>query len=309
MSKCNRCLESIPSEDDMVKCNICNSKLHFVCAGVREAKWRIKSADDKSLWKCDACKKELLSPTTQSQKVEIDMNTIATIIKKIVHDENDAIIKKMETFQKSIEFYSEQLDEYTVKINNVLEENKIIKKNYEELKDKYNLMEKKVEDVALALEEANQYSRNKNVIIDGIPETQGENLLNIILILGQKVNMKIDPTDVQTLHRLPRKQKPNTKATPILVQFNNRMVRDGFLNNMKSKEITLEILNLGNNNSKIYFNEHLTPYYSKLHYEAKNKKINGQNVFKYVWIKNGKVLARKSDNAQVQRINTLKDIC
>lgn len=154
-------------------------------------------------------------------------------------------------------------------------------------------------------EEDHQYARNRNLIIEGIPDANNENVLDIIIILGKAVQMELQQKDIQACHRL--NSKLNSKK-PIVAQFDNRLVRDEFLSKCKARRVSTDVLNSNLNPEPIYVNPHLTPYFKNLRFEAKNKTVNGQKLFKYVWFKNSKLFARKSDNGPVVRITCMEDI-
>ena len=52
----------------------------------------------------------------------------------------------------------------------------------------------------------------------------------------------------------------------------------------------------------IYINEHLTPNNKHLFALAKQKKIAAN--YKYLWMRNGRVLIRKADNSEIINIDS-----
>jgi hypothetical protein len=137
-----------------------------------------------------------------------------------------------------------------------------------------------------------QYNRKHNIEIDGIPLKNDETMPDIVgtlsNIIGEPVNYQVD---IQAAHRVPTKRKSGIK--PIVVQFSNRQKRDAFL--LKAKKIKIKSTAFVNNvpETFVYVNEHLTPFNRELLYKSKQLKLNG---YKYVWPKDSKILAKKTDS-------------
>ncbi|XP_039280471.1 uncharacterized protein LOC120350573 [Nilaparvata lugens] len=53
---CSKCCETSIPEQDFLTCNACGSKCHYLCQLIKESNFRKMSSDNKSKWKCIACK-------------------------------------------------------------------------------------------------------------------------------------------------------------------------------------------------------------------------------------------------------------
>lgn len=62
MTLCNRCNDELPSEGDFVTCGGCKSNFHYGCSTIRETVWRKYTPENKSAWKCGACKIRSVQP-------------------------------------------------------------------------------------------------------------------------------------------------------------------------------------------------------------------------------------------------------
>lgn len=78
--------------------------------------------------------------------------------------------------------------------------------------------------------------------------------------------------DIQAVHRILRRSANQDKPNPILIQFTNRRKKDAILEKSKHNKITAADIVDNIPNTPIYVNEHLTPYYKNILYEAKAKK-------------------------------------
>lgn len=317
MSICTKCDEYLPPDNDFVVCQGCCAKLHYLCAGVRESKWRTNTTEYKSAWRCSTCKTRS-DPTIfekkEGGKLEKTLDTIlpgesvnalGNMIRKIIQEENQLLMARMNEFQTSVEFCSNQIDDFTKLVKNLIEENVVLTKKYNGLEDKYKQLEKETNSLKIISEENLQYNRNRNLIVSGIPDIKNENLVDIAIMLSNSIDVSVTAHDIQAIHRLSRNSE---KANPIIIQFTNRLVRDKFLENCKSRRPTTTNIYKDLRPSPIYVNEHLTPYFKNLMNEAKKKTINNEKVYKFVWFKNSKLLVRKAENEPVIRVTSIKDL-
>ncbi len=64
------------------------------------------------------------------------------------------------------------------------------------------------------IENMEQYSCKNNVIIYGIPQTQGEDVWRIVKTLGEKLEIKINKSEVAAAYCLPVKRDTDTQCDP-----------------------------------------------------------------------------------------------
>jgi predicted nuclease with TOPRIM domain len=103
-------------------------------------------------------------------------------------------------------------------------ENRQLEQEYREMSDSLNELHKKVElndhlgKRTVALGNRNeQYSRKLNIKFYGLPEKQGENVIETVNeALRQKTDESIDPTEVVAIHRIPGQMN---QPQPILVKM------------------------------------------------------------------------------------------
>lgn len=235
-------------------------------------------------------------------------NVVREEVEKAVRKETKSLTDKIDYFQKSVEYYSRKLDEFTTLMEDIKSKSARIEKEHKNLQDKYDLLQRKLEEQTIATEEANQYGRNKNLQIDGIPEGAGEDLASIIEAIGSNIGTAVKKTDIEAIHRVSR-HNGNMQKRPIILQFARRSLRDEFLQKSKSKRPSTVCIFKESPAQPIYVNEHMTPYFSSLFHGARTKKdANDARFFKYVWFKNGKLFVRKSETAQVRRVVCVSDL-
>lgn len=86
------------------------------------------------------------------------------------------------------------------------------------LSEKYTSLENDNVKLRSELNDLQQYSRRNNVEIKGIPEVEGENLLGLVTKIGMRLDVRIDPADVDICHRTGKKQEGHG-TRPIIAKF------------------------------------------------------------------------------------------
>ena len=80
------------------------------------------------------------------------------------------------------------------------------KKNQDSLKTlKANSadMKEKADEVASKLDGLDQYGQRQNLEFEGVPVTEGEDVVDLVVRIGNLVGAKIKRNDILTAHRLP----------------------------------------------------------------------------------------------------------
>lgn len=152
-----------------------------------------------------------------------------------------------------------------------------------------------------------QQARQCNIEISNLPERKGENLINLVQCLSNEIKSPVQPSDIVAIHRVPHADSKNAHPKNIIVKLTSRLLRDNFISAYRTtKGVDSARLSVSGSPHKIYVNEHLTLSNKQL-FRQSREAANKQN-YKYVWIKHGITLARKSDTSPVIAIRTSEDI-
>ena len=107
------------------------------------------------------------------------------------------------------------------------------KKNHEqsvELKTlKANLadMKEKADEEASKLDGLDQYGRRQNLEFEGVLVTEGKDVVNLVVRIGNLVGAKVKRNDISTAHRLPAKRHSKVNDPPgIIARFISQNVRN-----------------------------------------------------------------------------------
>lgn len=235
-----------------------------------------------------------LSSESEEEK---DMDQLEKTLKKLFTDFKKEIKKDMREFQDSLSYNNAMLEDALKKIEDMTEAQKKMGEENIELKNKVKLLESSIDDLE-------QYTRNKNVQIDGIPPKQDENLRDIVMNIGNKIQVDIKREDIDAIHRIPTRSTKTPE--PIVVQFLTRQMRESVV--QKAREVKVHTKDLGFNeeSKQIYVNEHLTRKKKHILFEARRLKY--EKNYKYLWTKSGKIFIRKEDRSPIINLNSIDDL-
>lgn len=307
--------------EEAFKCVSCHKYLHYYCAEYSEQDFRKILPMNKIKLKCIPCKQKRnqssppISATADNNSCLPTNGDVQQIINKFDSKFNEikSLIKGLET---SLQCKS---DEMLEKIGTITERMIIMEDNITELTGTVN--ELRTENVNLraentslrnSIDELEQRSRSRNIEIQNMPEKRGENLLNLVELLGNVIGIPIPASSIADVHRVAHNQSSD-RPKNIVVQLSTKRLRDDVIAACRSRRgITVsQLMGCSSNNqkdaiTKIYVNEHLT-LKNKILY-ANTRQRCTEKKYKYVWIKNGNILVRKGDTTRVITIRKTEDI-
>ncbi|KAL1418336.1 hypothetical protein MTO96_025982 [Rhipicephalus appendiculatus] len=185
----------------------------------------------------------------------------------------------------------------------IKEENQSLRASNAELKAQCSDLARQVNGHENRILRAEQYSQRTNVEIKGIPYESPEDLLELVIKIGKKVGVPLVGTDIGRAHRVPTAHNPSQRN--VVVQFEQRQSRDNFL--MKARAASLKCSDLGiDSRSAVFVNEHVCPELKRLLGQATVRKR--ETGWKYVWVCDGKIFARQTDNAPKIKIENNDDV-
>lgn len=296
---------------DHIKCaGVCGSEFHLSCITKKHPDL-IKTRGSKKEWFCVDCSK------TRSASSSIKSGEGATTItkefmKSMMESFKNEVFTELRShtaqfleFKNSIDFFSTKMDEATKTMELLKKQNKEIAVENENNKLKIEVLTKKVVDLETKVRDMEQYSRRENIEINGFPVTPRENETEILKDLGRYIGVEVDVGQVVAAHRVPTYNRSRTQ--PIVVRFSSRHLRDTWLQAYrKKKTILASDVNKSFPNTRVYIGEHLTPSNKLL---LKNLKEVGRELgVKYIWCREGKFYARKSDGQPCISVGSVEDL-
>ena len=139
--------------------------------------------------------------------------------------------------------------------------------------------------------------RSRNLEIQGLPEEEDENCLDLVTSFLKKVTPK--PLAVKQCYRSGRKIKQNGEKNTrnVVVEFKTQQDRDVAFAGRD---------NLKCENQTLFLNIHLPPHMKILREKA--NAIRKQKGYEYLWMKNGYFLVRKNEGTDVIVVNKVSDL-
>lgn len=175
-------------------------------------------------------------------------------------------------------------------IDNLIDEN-------HELKNENAILENRIRKLENYNDERLQCSMECDIEICGVPEAEHENLDEVIDTMMTSLKLKANPGYIRDAYRKKIKENNSGMPAPIIIKFSRKSYRDAVLNEKKIKkklDSSLIFPDSGHENIRpIYINECIT---------------NLRKILKFVWIKDGKILVRKSEKSKVINIRSIDDL-
>ena len=206
---------------------------------------------------------------------------------------------------KFLQFISAQNDDLILFRNNTIKELK-------QINQKINVISKKCEDIANAVEQIEDHSYQYNIKIIGMPQQNlhesAEETASMCLKLFIAMGADVSISDVDIAHRVPSRNQSN-RSNAIICKFVRRIAKEKVLavrkqtSNVQPEQLQLPMATKLDN-LQIY--QHLTPRLQELLFEA--NKYKRENHFKFCWVKNKIVCLRKTENDQIIKLAKLQDL-
>lgn len=183
---------------------------------------------------------------------------------------------------------SENIKKQENRLNDLTQRNTYLEKYNKALEERVGLLEQK--------------ELNLNIELINIEKQEGENTLEVVNKIAQKLN--IAPGNVSSAWRVKGPEKNGPR--PVIVTLKTSASRAEWLKCRKTYLTNNTVFSNGSG-LKIYINEQVTRQTRELLWIVKTKL---KNIYKYIWIQNGRVLVRKDDeNKKIYQIRFESDIC
>ena len=158
------------------------------------------------------------------------------------------------------------------------------------------------------MDDLEQYTRKNSLEIHGVPENIYTTTAEVVLKLGEALNVPIPPDDIEISHKL------NARNNPIIVKFLRHKVKSNLykrrveLKNVKVSDLfptTSYATAIGRGN-RLFPNENLTAYRRRIVTKANN--MRKDDLLTSVWTLDGKVFVKTSPSGTPVRIYNVEDL-
>ncbi|KAL4719262.1 hypothetical protein ACJJTC_002123 [Scirpophaga incertulas] len=236
--------------------------------------------------------------TEWDKQIQDCMTSTANAIAQILIKFSKITQKKLNDIEKSLQFVSERQE--------VLD-NRLL--SVEAAVSRVGVLENKINGLEYKLSTMEQQARHCNIEISNMPERRGENLLSTVEMLGNLIKCPIRSMDVVEIHRVPHADQKNSRPKNIIIKLTSRILRDNILSAYRAcakKGLDSSQLSIAGTPRTIYLNEHLTLSNKILFRQS--REAAKKHEFKFVWVKHGVILVRKSETSPIFAIRCSDDI-
>ncbi|XP_054279129.1 uncharacterized protein LOC128997514 [Macrosteles quadrilineatus] len=308
MTECCKCnVECNENSSDVISCVECSDVMHVQCAGPD-----LKRKTRNRPFKCGKCNKETASMSsvsdTEDSTVLKAINSLHakfsdTLDQKLSGLEgkiNDSICEKLDVINERINTWQETI---TSSLSGLKSENILLKQECVNLKSRCDDLSKQVDSVTEQLQDLQQYSRIDNLEVVGVPLTKNEDVYAVLKAVANTIGTPWKYEDISIAHRVPstRQKHPN-----IIVKFTRRASRMTWLLAAKEIDLTAKMVHPSFPDTPIFINEHLTGHAKETLNCA--KKLVKEKKLAYAWVKEGKILVRKTADGKPARVRSPEDV-
>lgn len=226
-----------------------------------------------------------------------DMNQLLLSIKA----DTAATRAEMRSTRTELKSDIHQLSQRTeAKINGVTKQLATANNDIKTLFAKVKEIEKKPHAPPTNIELHKQNKLRNNITISNVPLIPNENLYDIvrsILISIGILNLKVD--DLETARRIP-----GSKSCLIIAGFRDYSFKADIMKKKTTKTLKVsDIIELQNGeaNPRVYINNHLTPFFSKLSFHGRQALYN--RLIHSCWVSSNGFLVRLNENSNPVVIN------
>lgn len=334
MVSCACCLVPIKSEADKVVCAQCKVAYRRECVRVRA----VKQQKD---WLCPTCvSKKIKNDNTPLKSVEIvperqrdatnydqnvSSNELTTLIRREIQGAiaeqlplsiKTCMANELKTIKEDLSLLRDLKESVTFisdEFERLKSEIMVTRELNHQLKADNDKLNHRVEDLSTRLSLMEQYTRQENLEINGLPENASENLLSVVVQLGKVVSSTVKEADIVNVTRVRKLDSTNNRPRSIIVKVSSKKIRDEVLANVikfnkdnVNDKLNTRHLGYGGGKSPVFVSEHLSPLNKIIHAEA--RKAAKEKGYRFVWVRDGRILIRKDEKSQAIQMKSIESI-
>ncbi len=300
MAKCSKCSRTLNSQDYQILC--CKCKIWQCCKCTSLSNKEIKNYPSDKNYTCKNCsnvrRSVQISNNNSTASTSNSINNNAQSLSQSEEEQDDKELSLIDVVAI--------LRDLGAKIESIQEENRNLVRMLEKRDNELEECERKIENLEHKIDKLEQKDKAFNVVIKNVPRSTNENCSDIVHKISELIGFNCENSaNNYVAHRISKKQ-----YSPILVRFKNMAMKDEMMEKIKNKkEITLDELEFTDYNEdygKVYVNHDLTAFRRELFMKAKAKQK--QLKYKFLWISNGDILMRKTNDSNKIFIRSFEDI-
>lgn len=241
------------------------------------------------------------------REVSAAMSTqLPSLMEKLFERNFNPIKAQLDILQDSVKFMSDQYEDFKDSVHAIINENKALKAECTQLRETVN-------NLADRLNMMEQYMRDSNLEIQGVPEFKTENVVSVIKQVAKVVSVKLLDEDILSCTRVAAMNKKGQRPRAIVVKLKSSRCRDEMYSAVRrfnkdhpNEKLNSSHLGIAGEKTNIYVCEHLSPANKALHAAARIK--SRELGYKFIWVRNGHIFVRKDENSRFIHIKNLQTV-
>ena len=249
MANCKHCHKSLPFDGNCVYCHHCKGNYHFECS-IAETTYRAKGQSARRKWKCVQCrsdesdKEELDAASTESGFETVDLKNLIDDVSEmrsklaVIADMQICMLeirRELAAANEGRDFISQKYDEIEKSMSLLVNQNKLLEKSVAELAKFNKEKDKVIEDLGQRILKLEQEKCERNIEVHGVEYKEDENLLQLVQIIGEKLQVSIKEEDIEEASRLRRRSED--KAPIIRIKLRKHAKREEILRKKRTNII------------------------------------------------------------------------
>ena len=222
----------------------------------------------------------------ENYKAELQI-TIGNKITEAINKRNEAITVKLENNKVEV---TQSLKNEVSSLQNCVDK----------LESQVRLLEDALINNEIKINNADQYSRRNNIVIQGIPQSvKYKDLEDKVINILDKVNVKVTKSDIEACHRLGDSRKT-------IVRFVNR--KHSF-EAWKNKKVlmSVDLTSIGlDKTTNLFLSQNLSDYNNKIVFHC--RELRRKKLIDSTWVYGGKVFIKIQDNGNKEEIKHLRQL-
>ena len=214
----------------------------------------------------DSCDTSLHEPSlTDIKEMLVGIQTTVTTILQ----ENQQLQQELKELKAALNANQRETEKLKTQLTKAEKANDALQKELEQVRHKLYRQIEETNRLDENYDELEQYSRKNSLEVVGVPESAYTSTEEVIIRIGEAVNVNINPEDIEISHTLKRK---NSRL--IIVKFLSHKVKSR-LYKARTKRKGLKVsdtfpsyANSSTQEQRIFINENLTDYRRKLFWKA-----------------------------------------
>ena len=228
--------------------------------------------------------------------------TVTTILQ-----ENQQLQQELKELKAALNANQRETEKLKTQLTKAEKANDALQKELEQVRHKLYRQIEETNRLDENYDELEQYSRKNSLEVVGVPESAYTSTEEVIIRIGEAVDVNINPEDIEISHKLKRKN-----SRPIIVKFLSHKVKSRLykartkLKGLKVSDIFPSYATASLQEQRIFINENLTDYRRKLFWKANQKKKD--NMIISAWTIDGKLFVKTSPEGAPIRIHGEEDL-